>query len=350
MTVSAKIVAPAPAGSDIKLAADKERSTTSSGKVERSEEFFEKGVHPLHAPAMPSHEEMKASPHFPVFVTPNPMVPKQTFNGVQEHKQQIAINGPSIPLDSELFSGQMQVHLRGLSSTQKPVFEGKKRFFHIMVQGKFKRPVGASALCMGQEFVKAGNVPPWVGEVVLTAAAKVFSNSTQVDVYAPLPYFMNPILAACQLINVAKDGEQPDMAAATEDMRLWSSDLVDKKGLPLAADRRRKWCDVAKNLEGRTFDTEHVWTFHIWQHLIDFSSYRLSVGGFLGLDLTAALNGQPLQLTCKDTETGEYSFSMLVWHEQLLYPADSTAASRLAERLKGFNLMGGFRSMLTRSK
>lgn len=73
-------------------------------------------------------------------------------------------------------------------------------------------------------------------------------------------------------------------------------------GAPLPADRRRKWCDVAKNLEGRTFDTEHVWTFHIWQHLIDFSSYRLSVGGFLGLDLTAALNGQPLQLTCKDTE------------------------------------------------
>jgi hypothetical protein len=28
----------------------------------------------------------------------------------------------------------MQVHLRGLPSTQKPVFDSKKRFFHIMVQ------------------------------------------------------------------------------------------------------------------------------------------------------------------------------------------------------------------------
>jgi hypothetical protein len=49
-------------------------------------------------------------------------------------------------------------------------------------------------------------------------------------------------------------------------------------------------------------------------------------------------------------QTGEYSFSMLVWHEQLLYPADQSAAARLAERLKGFSFMGGVRSMLTRSK
>jgi hypothetical protein len=70
----------------------------------------------------------------------------------------------------------------------------------------------------------------------------------------------------------------------------------------MAAEKRRKWCDVVKNLEGKTFDTEHVWTFHIWQHLIDFSTYRLSVGGFVGLDLAHALNGQPLQLTVKDTK------------------------------------------------
>jgi hypothetical protein len=33
---------------------------------------------------------------------------------------------------------------------------------------------------MGQEFVKPGNAPPWLGELVFTAAAKVFSSSTQV--------------------------------------------------------------------------------------------------------------------------------------------------------------------------
>lgn len=51
------------------------------------------------------------------------------------------------------------------------------------LQGRFKRPVAADALCMGQEFVKAAaNMNPWIGEIVLTAAAKVFSNSTKVTV------------------------------------------------------------------------------------------------------------------------------------------------------------------------
>lgn len=83
---------------------------------------------------------------------------------------------------------------------------------------------------MGQEFVKAGNVPPWVGEVVLTAAAKVFSNSTQVDIYAKLPYFMNPVLAACQLVNVSQPGSEPQLTEAQEDMRLFAPALTDKQG------------------------------------------------------------------------------------------------------------------------
>jgi hypothetical protein len=37
------------------------------------------------------------------------------------------------------------------------------------------------------------------------------------------------------------------------------------------------------------------------QHLIDFSTYKLSVGNWCNIDLAAALNGQPLQLTVYDT-------------------------------------------------
>jgi hypothetical protein len=46
--------------------------------------------------------------------------------------------------------------------------------------------------------------------------------------------------------------------------------------------------------------TRHTYTFHIWQHLIDFSSYKLSVGGLVNLDLASTLAAQPLQITCKD--------------------------------------------------
>lgn len=76
-------------------------------------------------------------------------------------------------------------------------------------------------------------------------------------------------------------------------------------GQPVCSDKRRRWCDMPKNLHNRFLDTDHVYTFQIWQHLIDFSTYKLSVGGFVNLDLTHALNCQPLQLTCKDTKVSD---------------------------------------------
>jgi hypothetical protein len=105
----------------------------------------------------------------------------------------------------------------------------------------------------------------------------------------------------------------------------------------LTAAKRKKWCDVPKNLEGLMLDTQHVYTFHIWQHFIDFSAYKFSVGGLCNLDLAGPLNGQPLQLTVYDTKAKEHLFSMLVWHERLLYEparqATLQAAQAMADKL-----------------
>lgn len=49
-----------------------------------------------------------------------------------------------------------------------------------VVQGRFKRAVAADALMIGQEFVREAE-NPWMAEMLLTAAAKAFSNSTKVS-------------------------------------------------------------------------------------------------------------------------------------------------------------------------
>lgn len=64
---------------------------------------------------------------------------------------------------------------------------------------------------------------------------------------------------------------------------------------------------MPKNLEGMALNPDHVYTFHIWQHLIDFSTYKLSVGSFVNIDLASVLNGQPLQLTVIDTKVSHTS-------------------------------------------
>ena len=51
----------------------------------------------------------------------------------------------------------------------------------------------------------------------------------------------------------------------------------------------------------KVFDTEHVWTFHIHQHIVDLSTFTLQV--FKQFDITHYLDGQPLQSMIKDRYT-----------------------------------------------
>jgi hypothetical protein len=66
-----------------------------------------------------------------------------------------------------------------------------------------------------------------------TAAAKMFSSTTRVcpsTSNGQVAGFLNPVLASCQLVNVAVPGSEPDLWEAEEDMRLLSDALQDKNG------------------------------------------------------------------------------------------------------------------------
>ena len=52
--------------------------------------------------------------------------------------------------------------------------------------------------------------------------------------------------------------------------------LLAFAGNPVSSDKRRKWCDVPKNLVGKQFNPDHVYTFHIWQHVRSWTTRSLS--------------------------------------------------------------------------
>lgn len=54
----------------------------------------------------------------------------------------------------------------------------------------------------------------------------------------------------------------------------------------------------AKHRADRCFDTEHVWTFQLYQHFVDMGAYELNM--IYNFDLTRNLDGQPLQFMLKD--------------------------------------------------
>jgi len=117
-------------------------------------------------------------------------------------------------------------------------------------------------------------------------------------------HFLFPALAAAQLINVSRPGEEPQLLEATEDVTLWAPELASKGG-PASAEKRRRHFDVPAQLAGRTIGTELVWTIHMYQSLVDFSSYKLGLPGVpMHIDLVSILDAQPLQIMAKDGNVG----------------------------------------------
>jgi hypothetical protein len=84
--------------------------------------------------------------------------------------------------------------------------------------------------------------------------------------------------------------------------------------------------------------------------LIDFGAYKAHITGFWNLDLTYILFSMPVGLILKDQDSGEYAYSLLAWHERLLYPEEFAEAERAAARARAEQrverLVGGLRGLL----
>jgi hypothetical protein len=79
-------------------------------------------------------------------------------------------------------------------------------------------------------------------------------------------------------------------------------------GNPLSAEERRRWCDNPAHMEGLWFDPAHVYTYHSYQHIIDFSTYELNVGGLFRVPLLPISDAQPLAIMVKDIGVSVDSF------------------------------------------
>jgi hypothetical protein len=58
----------------------------------------------------------------------------QEVNGRTDPTYELPINSGPMTINTSMFEGKVEVHLKGLPTSQKRVFEGKKRFFQIMCQ------------------------------------------------------------------------------------------------------------------------------------------------------------------------------------------------------------------------
>ncbi|KXZ48705.1 hypothetical protein GPECTOR_26g608 [Gonium pectorale] len=251
----------------------------------------------------------------------------------------LAANGAQrIRLESELFSGELLVFVRGLPNTPVHLFAGKKRASWVAMQGRFKAPLSLDSVVTGQEFSRPFRRLPaaWFVEHVLIGLARQVSPSMRVGPLSS-PSLLMPLIASAQLVNVSEPGTQPPAMACPEDVRLFCPQLTARRATaggggdasgaasasqPASSEARRRYFTSPRNRAGLVYDTRRVWTFHFWQQFVDLSTYKLDFSG-LSYDLVRHLDGQPLQIMAKDESSGRYLYNVSVWHERLLPSARS---------------------------
>ncbi|KAF6248268.1 hypothetical protein COO60DRAFT_1707179 [Scenedesmus sp. NREL 46B-D3] len=184
-------------------------------------------------------------------------------------------------------------------------------------------------LCLGSEFCRPLKLP--AGTLLSKASMWLVSkmgSGVQLDTSGSCPHILAPLIAAAQVVNVSEPGQEPGMLEAKEDITAFDASLVGSwSGKALPGSRRRALFGGKAARQGRCFDTEHVWTFQVYDAVCDYASFRLPIP-FFKVDLVQVLDGQPMQLLLKDTSSGLNMLKLEVWHRRMLeHKANSSSSS-----------------------
>ncbi|CAD7702563.1 unnamed protein product [Ostreobium quekettii] len=242
--------------------------------------------------------------------------------------------GEPFHFESNLFKGQAVMWVAGLDSTPKGLFQGQRRVTHLAVQGRFKKELDFTDVFTGQEFLlPLKHLPAMSLFSVLLKLGKRLSPSLVAGM-TPVPHILTPIAAAAQMITINRPGEEKSInSPPQEDMRVLGTQFCKGNGEPISGPHRKKMMSDVRNRTGRKFDTEHVYTFHFWQHLLDLSTFELDLN-IKQFSLSRHLGGQPLQLMAKTKESGDVGWR---WRPQ--------ATKRRGLR-PSTGLMGQFQTMV----
>ena len=172
--------------------------------------------------------------------------------------------GVKVPFDTEIFSGVFYIRLRNAPSPDEDgdrhsaYFEGKKRFYQVVTQGRFKRSgLNFSDILLGGVFEKKmKGMPPAALFRAIRAFMETVSPGIVFDIAADRPKVLSP-LGACQTMSVDLPGDEPtDFNNIVENNALL--------GTFASAGKRRKMLSKPKTAKGYRIDPENVYTFECY--------------------------------------------------------------------------------------
>ena len=205
--------------------------------------------------------------------------------------------GVKVPFDTEIFSGVFYIRLRNAPSPDEDgdrhsaYFEGKKRFYQVVTQGRFKRSgLNFSDILLGGVFEKKmKGMPPAALFRAIRAFMETVSPGIVFDIAADRPKVLSP-LGACQTMSVDLPGDEPtDFNNIVENNALL--------GTFASAGKRRKMLSKPKTAKGYRIDPENVYTFECYDDTLDLATFHhVLFGGKMKVDLMPVLDGQSMLL------------------------------------------------------
>ena len=248
-----------------------------------------------------------------------------------------------VSFETDLFHGKIFFRVRDLppkdeekKRLHQEYFDGRKRLYQVVVQGQFQRDdISFRDLFIGARYDKPFDGIPGRKSGIVKKVQEFVKRLTPgmlFDIAADKPRVMAP-LGSCQRLSVDKKGQEPSITESVrgikENTKLMLRNDTDEEPFESSAERRKRIADPDYSTKFKV-DPLLVYTFEIYDHTIDFANYKQHFGGFVKVDLTNKLNGQPLALTAlmvphqngndsEDPYKGEeviYDFQ--VWHERLV--------------------------------
>jgi hypothetical protein len=274
-----------------------------------------------HGAEAPDASLFRGWPDAPGLLRLKPGLGQRLTDGADPQRIPLNTSRP-IQFETDSFVGTAAIWVRDLPTAPADMWKGKRRRSRIAIQGRFKERICMEDVITGQEFSRATNMPArWLVDQVLVKVARAINPSVEIGAMSA-PSVLVPVVAMAQAFAVSEPGEQPDVCGEeVEDARAVGPQLRDAAGEPVSVDKRKAHFSSAAARRSAYFETDKVYTFWIYQHLVNLGTYELDLSVYR-FDLAHYLDGQPMQFMMRprgDKARPYFAFEM--WHQKLLAAA-----------------------------
>mgnify|MGYP003476700554 CR=1 FL=1 len=185
-----------------------------------------------------------------------------------------------------------------------------------VVQGQFKKPFNMSDVFVGSIYEKPlKQTPPPFLTRMLRAVLQRVAPGIVLDLASPKPRIAALYAGTAYSMSIDLPGQEPDMT----DIAI--PENVARKLGGMHTTERRKMLSKPHKAAKYQFDTEHVYTLHTFDDVMDFGTYTINIPMYGEYPLSNVIGHQPTCVSAT-TSSGETMFSFRIWHENALYPRE----------------------------